>query len=65
MAVEYRSQAARDAQAMNYGNESYWLHLEQHAFELRGRFLAEQNWSMADEMLNRSLSEALRGNDGD
>ena len=46
----YKSQSARDAQAANYGNRSYWDYLEKKAIEY-------------DE-LDRSLSEALQGNDG-
>ena len=46
----YKSQSARDAQAANYGNRGYWDYLEDKAIEY-------------DE-LDRSLSEALQGNDG-
>jgi hypothetical protein len=60
---KYSSQSARDAQAA--GQEDYALYLEQHAFELRGRFLAAHDWATADLMLTRSLSESLMGNDGD
>ena len=47
---KYKSQAARDAQAADYGDKSYWDYLEQASIE-------------HDEM-DRSLSEALQGNDG-
>ncbi len=33
MASKYKSQAARDAEAMNYGTESYWQYLDQSAQE--------------------------------
>jgi hypothetical protein len=61
--MTYGSQSARDAQAA--GKEDYALYLEQHAYELRGRFLAKHDFVTAELMLTRSLSDALRGNDGD
>lgn len=60
----YRSQSARDAQAMGYGSSSYWDSLEAHAFKLRDYYQAKGDTAKADQMLSRSLSEALRGNEG-
>ncbi len=52
----YKSQAARDAQAHNYGDESYWDYLDTHAVELASKGVSDA--------LTRSLSDALRGNEG-
>lgn len=62
--TEYKSQAARDAQASNYGDKSYWDYLDEHALELREKFLQRGDTKTAEEMLTRSLSAALAGNDG-
>lgn len=64
MTTKYESQAARDAQAMGYGDESYWDYLDQHAKELRDKFLAKGDEATAQRMMTESLSEALMGNDG-
>jgi hypothetical protein len=58
-AARYTAQSARDAQARNYGGESYWAYLD--AAE---REHAERWPERAEYFLTRSLSEALRGNDG-
>lgn len=65
MSAEYQALAAREAQAANYGDKSYWDYLEQHAHELRAKYLAKGNIEQADAMLSRSLSESLVGNNGD
>lgn len=62
---EYKSQAARDAQAMGYGGESYWAYLDRAASESCDYYLRHDDPVMAAAMLTRTLSEALRGNDGD
>ncbi len=64
-AKQYQAQSARDAQAANFGRESYWDYLEQHAHELRDKYLASGDQERADAMLTRSLSESLAGNNGD
>ncbi len=48
---EYKSQAARDAEAAGYGDRSYWDYLEKSSIE--------------HDELDRSLSESLMGNDGE
>jgi len=66
MKKEYKSQAARDAKAMNYGDQSYWDVLEQHVFE-NADFIRRHGGSEdeAQKMITRTLGEALAGNDGD
>jgi hypothetical protein len=63
-AHKYRAQSARDAQAGNYGEESYWDYLETHAKELFDFFTAKGQHERASEMFTRSLSDSLVGNDG-
>jgi len=60
----YLSQSARDAQAGGYGNPAYWNLLDDHAQELHDYFMRKGDEKTAKEMFTRSLSEALRGNDG-
>ena len=60
---EYTAQSARDAQR-SY-SESYCDYLEQHAQELYAYFTARNEPEKAQEMLTRTLSEALMGNDGE
>jgi|CXWL01.1.fsa_nt_gi hypothetical protein len=69
----YKAQSARDAQESGYGvvsgpvavgGEHYWDYLEQHAQELHAYYLAKGDTVTAEKMLTRSLSDALRGNDG-
>ena len=62
---EYQSQAARDAQARGYGDQSYWQHLDQSAKEKYEYFMRHDDPVTAESMLTRSLSEALQGNEGD
>jgi hypothetical protein len=54
----YKSQAARDAQASNYGGKSYWDYLDAAEVELSSKVGYE-------DVLTRSLSDALRGNEGE
>lgn len=61
----YTSQSARDAQERSYGKRSYWDYLERAAIETRDYYLRQHDADSAEEMMTRSLSEALRGNDGD
>lgn len=60
----YSSQAARDAQAGNYGGESYWRYLDRACQESYEHWMRKGDPEQANHMLTRSLSEALRGNDG-
>ncbi len=62
--LTFTSQAARDAQAANYGGARYWAYLDQAARESHDYFLRHGDPVLAASMLTRSLSEALRGNDG-
>jgi len=61
----YKSQAARDAQATNYGSESYWRSLDESAERAAAFFRARGDNESAERMFTRSLSEALADNDGD
>ncbi len=63
-ATGYKSKAAREAQAGNYGDERYWAYLDNHAQELHDKFIAEGDTEQAKSMFTRSLSESLKGNDG-
>lgn len=65
MTKDYKSQAAREAQALGYGGESYWDYLERAAFETMDYYLRHGDPETAASILTRSLTEALRGNDGD
>jgi hypothetical protein len=60
-----KSQSARDAQKAGYGDESYWKYLDESAQEKYDYYMARGDREMAEFMLTRTLSEALRGNDGD
>jgi hypothetical protein len=62
---KYLSQAARDAEAMGYGNKRYWEYLDAAAIEHYDYFMAQGLQDRANEMLTRSLSEALMGNEGE
>ena len=53
----YKSQEARDAEAMSYGDRSYWDYLEESALDYARR-------GVIPNALSRSLSDALRGNEG-
>jgi hypothetical protein len=60
----YRSQAARDARRAGYGDASYWKYLDRAAQEHYDYFMARGDTAKAESMFTESLSEALRGNDG-
>src|SRR5205085_11304680 len=60
--TEYTVQSARDAQRIGYGGKSYWAYLEKAAYETRDYYLRHEQPGLAEEMLTRSLGEALRGN---
>jgi hypothetical protein len=62
---EYKAQSARDAQTTSYGDKSYWDYLEQAAQEHYEYFMRHGDPTTAERMLTQSLSDALRGNDGD
>ena len=62
---QYKSQAAKDAQQSNYGNESYWDMLEETAFRHAAYFKKMGREDVANEMITRSLGESLQGNDGE
>lgn len=61
----YQAQSARDAQTYGYGNERYWNYLDRSAQEKCEYFAARGDHEMAAQMMTRSLSAALAGNDGD
>lgn len=61
---EFKSQAARDAKAAGYGNQSYWEALDRSAQEHYDYFMKKGDEETAKRMLTESLSEALQGNDG-
>jgi hypothetical protein len=54
---EYKSLAARQAQQQGYGDKGYWDYLESHAHELLQKGVTDA--------LTRTLTDALRGNNGD
>ena len=60
----YAARSARDAQAQGYADRAYWEYLEQSAHETRDYYLRRGDAVLAEEMLTRTLAEALRGNDG-
>ena len=61
----YRSQSAQDAQRIGYGDERYWNYLDETAQRYRALYIKRGNREQARYMVTRSLSECLRGNDGD
>lgn len=61
----YKSQAARDAAACEYGGDGYWAYLDEAAQRNFDYFMSKGDPETAEQMFTRSLSEALRGNDGD
>jgi hypothetical protein len=61
----YESQAARDAEERGYGDESYWDYLDRASAESAAHWRSKGDDERANHMMTRSLSEALRGNDGD
>lgn len=61
---KYKSQAARDAQAQGYGKEGYWDYLDSSAEEKHAYYMNLGDRVNAELMFTRSLSDALRGNEG-
>ncbi len=62
---EFRARAAREARAMGYGPSSYWEYLEQSALEHYAYYIARGDKAKASEMLERSLADTIKGNNGD
>ena len=62
--TNYKSQAAREAQAANYGDAKYWQCLDDSAQRAYAYFMSIGDEVSADSMFTRSLADALRGNDG-
>lgn len=60
----YNSQAARDAQQAGY-DDGYCEYLEWAAHDHHALYTRLGDPAKASEMLTRTLSEALMGNDGD
>jgi hypothetical protein len=58
----YKSQAARDAQAFGFGDESYWECLDESAQRHHDYDVA--HGEPDSDAFTRTLSDALRGNDG-
>ena len=65
MAPRWESQAARDAEASNYGGHSYWQTLDESAKRHRDYWLARGDLGQAKRLMTRTLSEALYGNEGE
>jgi hypothetical protein len=64
-ADDYKSRAARDARDANYGDPSYWEYLDAHAERLRNHYRAHPEAGIdPDDMMRRTLTDALAGNDG-
>lgn len=61
----YKSQAAKDAQKMSYGDVTYWEYLDNSAQSHYEYFMKRGNEEKAKEMFSRSLTKALEGNDGE
>ncbi len=62
--TDYEARSANDAREMGYGGESYWQYLDEHAKRMRDYCLRHGDPEQAAEMMTRTLSETLRGNDG-
>ena len=63
--MTYESQAAREAQESGYGDERYWSYLDDAERTTRDFWLRRGDTARAEETMNRSLAEALQGNEGD
>ena len=61
----YKSRAAQDAATSGYGGPDYAAYLDRHSQEMHDYFMAKGDEERANEMMTRTLAEALRGNDGD
>lgn len=64
-ATGYKSRAAREAQAIDYGTPSYWAELDRSAQEKHDYYMLAGEVEKAARMFTRTLEEALRGNDGE
>lgn len=62
--MKYESRAARDAQEMGYGDESYWDSLDRACRRARDHWTSKGDPERAELMMKRTLGEALHGNDG-
>lgn len=63
--ADYKARTAQDAAEWGYGTERYWRYLDESAQEKYDYYMAEGDPERANEMMVRTLTEALRGNDGD
>lgn len=61
----YKSQAARDAQKFGYGDANYWAYLDASAESQAAYYLDRGDPQTAERILLRSLSDCLKGNNGD
>ena len=62
---QYTARCAKDAQAMGYGNESYWDMLEESAIRYAAFFSDKGDKEQAAYMMSRTLGQSLEGNDGE
>lgn len=62
---KFHTQAANDAQARGYGGETYPVYLERRSLETVAYYVRQGDLEAAQRILNRSLGDALAGNDGD
>ena len=65
MPTPLKSQAARDAQSMGYGNEDYWKYLDESAQAKSDYYKGKGEKGEAEKQLTQPLSEALKGNEGE
>jgi hypothetical protein len=63
--MTYKSQSARDAAAMGYGDASYWQYLDEHAALMHRYFTLKGLPEQAELMFTQTLSEALQGNEAE
>jgi len=63
---DYLTRAARDAsEGSGYGERRYWDYLERSTLRSAVEAYRKGDGEYAEYLVNRTLSEALRGNDGD
>ncbi len=62
---QYKARSAREAQAAGYGDKGYWDYLDKNAQEHFKYYMKKGQKKKAKSMLTESLSESLRGNEGD
>jgi hypothetical protein len=53
-----------DAEKYNYGSPSYWESLDKSAISMAAYFTKKSDYETANNIMTRSLSEALTGNNG-